>query len=184
LHQGAFVWADSQNAIFASTANDQFSARAAGGVRFFSNSGATLGAQLAPNATSWSALSDRNAKENIAPINVRDILEELVHMPITKWSYKDDPAQRRYIGPMAQDFHSAFGLGDDDKRINTLDSESVALAAIQGLNEIVKERDAHIAALEKRLDQMEKRLEQVSEQVEQSKAAPQLAANARNQGGM
>ncbi|GEM_PF-269571 len=32
-HTGAFVWADSQNADFASTTNDQFSVRAQGGVR-------------------------------------------------------------------------------------------------------------------------------------------------------
>ena len=32
LHQGAFVWADSQNAAFASSANDQFLVRAQGGV--------------------------------------------------------------------------------------------------------------------------------------------------------
>ena len=34
LHQGAFVWADSQNAAFASTNNDSFNVRAQGGVRF------------------------------------------------------------------------------------------------------------------------------------------------------
>jgi hypothetical protein len=33
LHQGAFVWGDSQNAAFTSTRNDQFSIRATGGVR-------------------------------------------------------------------------------------------------------------------------------------------------------
>jgi hypothetical protein len=38
---------------------------------------------------------------------------------------------RRHIGPMAQDFYSAFGL--DDKRITTIDEGGVALAAIQGL---------------------------------------------------
>ena len=32
LHQGAFVWADSENAAFSSTANDQFLIRAQGGV--------------------------------------------------------------------------------------------------------------------------------------------------------
>jgi hypothetical protein len=32
LHQGAFVWADMQNPVFASTANDQFLVRARGGV--------------------------------------------------------------------------------------------------------------------------------------------------------
>ena len=33
MHNGAFVWADSTEADFASTANDQFSIRAAGGIR-------------------------------------------------------------------------------------------------------------------------------------------------------
>ena len=32
-------------------------------------------------------------------------------------------------------FHAAFGLGDDDKSIATLDTSGVALVAIQGLNE-------------------------------------------------
>src|SRR5208282_2039270 len=32
FHEGAFVWADSQNATFSSTANDQFLIRAQGGV--------------------------------------------------------------------------------------------------------------------------------------------------------
>jgi len=41
LHPGAFVWADSQAAVFASTTNDQFSVRAGGGVRL-----ATSGAGL------------------------------------------------------------------------------------------------------------------------------------------
>jgi hypothetical protein len=34
LHQGAFVWADSTDANFVSTANDQFAVRATGGVHF------------------------------------------------------------------------------------------------------------------------------------------------------
>ncbi len=37
LHQGAFVWADSQNAPFASTANDEFLIRAQGGVGIGTN---------------------------------------------------------------------------------------------------------------------------------------------------
>jgi hypothetical protein len=43
LHQGSFVWADSLNAPFASTSNDQFLVRAAGGVGINTNNpGATL----------------------------------------------------------------------------------------------------------------------------------------------
>ncbi len=53
-HPGAFVWADSQNAEFASTANDQFNVRAGGGVRLLSTGGGlrleTSGAGTEPNA--------------------------------------------------------------------------------------------------------------------------------------
>lgn len=47
---------------------------------------------------------------------------------------------------MAQDFYATFGIGDDDKHIGTLDSDGVSLAAIQGLHEIVQEKEAEIAA--------------------------------------
>jgi hypothetical protein len=46
LNQGAFVWADSQNAPFASTANNQFNVRAGGGVLFVtSGAGMTIDGQ-------------------------------------------------------------------------------------------------------------------------------------------
>jgi hypothetical protein len=40
---------------------------------------------------------------------------------------------------MAQDFYAAFGLGDDNKSISTLDPDGVALAAIQELAKQVQE---------------------------------------------
>ena len=45
-------------------------------------------------------------------------------------------------GPMAQDFKAAFYPGRDDKSISTLEFDGVELAAIQGLNQKVDERDA------------------------------------------
>jgi hypothetical protein len=42
LHQGAFVWADSQGGAFASATNDEFSIRAQGGVRISSGVGVHL----------------------------------------------------------------------------------------------------------------------------------------------
>jgi len=33
-----------------------------------------------------------------------------------------------HLGPVAQDFHAAFGLGADDKHIATVDADGVALA--------------------------------------------------------
>lgn len=147
---GAFVWNHATGGIIASTNDNSVTMRAAGGYRFFSNSGATLGAQLPPNATAWAAISDRDVKENIEPIDASVILERLAALPITAWTYKADPDHRRYIGPMAQDFRAAFGLGDD-KTISTLDSDGVAFAAIQGLNAKVDGRVAELEAENARL---------------------------------
>jgi hypothetical protein len=56
---------------------------------------------------------------------------------------------------MAQDFYAAFGLGSDDRHISTVDPDGVALAAIQGLYELAKEKDAQIAELEERVAVLE-----------------------------
>ncbi|NCC53423.1 MAG: hypothetical protein EOM20_19730 [Spartobacteria bacterium] len=52
-----------------------------------------------------------------------------------------------HIGPMAQDFYTAFAVGDDDHYITTSDADGVALAAIQGLYEIIRKKDAEITTL-------------------------------------
>jgi Skp family chaperone for outer membrane proteins len=53
------------------------------------------------------------------------------------------------LGPVAQDFYQAFGLGDSDRTISTVDANGVALAAIQGLNaKLEAERDALLTKLE------------------------------------
>jgi hypothetical protein len=51
------------------------------------------------------------------------------------------------MGPMAQDFYAAFQLGESDKGIDTVDADGVALAAIQGVNALLTEKDGQIAAL-------------------------------------
>ncbi len=52
---------------------------------------------------------------------------------------------------MAEDFHAAFGLGANDKGISSLDTSGVALAAIQGLNAELADRDRRISSLEREL---------------------------------
>ena len=98
--------------------------------------------------------SDRNLKEKFTPVNNQEILERVANLPITQWNFKTD-AQTRHIGPMAQDFYAAFNVGADDRHIATVDEDGVALAAIQGLNEKLKEKDARIEALETRLADLE-----------------------------
>ena len=69
------------------------------------------------------------------------------------------------MGPMAQDFSAAFGLGLDDKHINTVDADGVALAAIQGLYTLVKEKDAEIVSQKDKIDCLETRVKQLEEMV-------------------
>lgn len=159
-HNGAFVWSDSSSTTtFASSAANQFNVRAAGGTRIFSNSGATAGVQLSANGTSWSALSDRNAKKDFAPVDGREVLRKLDEVPVQSWRYKwDEAGSTPHLGPIAQEFKAAFFPGRDDTRISTLEFDGVELAAIQGLHTLVKEKDAKISALEQRLADIEAKL--------------------------
>ena len=90
--------------------------------------------------------SDRALKEGFETVDPRTILDRVLALRIERWSYKGDPA--RHLGPMAQDFHTAFGLGADDRHIFILDAGGVALAAIQGLHGLVQAQGARLAALE------------------------------------
>ena len=102
-HDGTFVWGDSNDLDFVSTANDEFSARATGGVRFVTavdGTGApTAGVKLDPGDNAWEPIGARVGRENVA--------------------------------------------------------DGVALAAIQGLQEIAAEKDAETAALKARVTALE-----------------------------
>jgi len=108
--------------------------------------------------------SDRNAKEDFAPVQPQAVLARVSTLPISEWRYKADPDRIRHIGPMAQDFYQAFGLnGGDDRHIAVVDEGGVALAAIQGLNQKLEAENAELlqqnVALQKRLQRLEQRLD-------------------------
>jgi hypothetical protein len=100
-------------------------------------------------------MSDRNAKNDFSPVNSQAVLAEVASLPLTTWSYKTEPGVR-HVGPMAQDFHAAFAVGEDDRHIAEVDEGGVALAAIQGLNQKLNEKDAEIQQLKQRLEALEK----------------------------
>jgi hypothetical protein len=115
-------------------------------------------------ATTFVTTSDRNAKEHFQSVNPQEVLNQVAALPLSRWNYKEDKTQQ-HIGPMAQDFYAAFGLGPDDKHITTVDEGGVALAAIQGLNQKLeagsqKLREAN-AALKAKNDSLEARLERL-----------------------
>jgi hypothetical protein len=135
-HTGAFVWADSRDHSFSSTASNEFSVRATGGARFVLNIDSTFGIPTwtcsVSSGGTWSCSSDRNLKENLILADGSDVLERLSHMPVYYWNAKGQTTP--HIGPMAQDFYAAYGVGDSDVAISTIDLDGVALAAIQGLH--------------------------------------------------
>ena len=107
--------------------------------------------------------SDRNMKVNFAPVSPREVLDKVAALPLSRWNYRADP-QAEHIGPMAQDFRAAFGLGNDDKHIATVDADGVALAAIQGLDQKV---DAEVAGLRAENSALRQRLERLERLVNQ-----------------
>lgn len=122
------------------------------------------------SAAGFNQLSDRNSKENFADIDPQQVLEKVTALPITKWSFKKDQLGSAHMGPMSQDFRKAFGLGDNEKSINTTDGLGVSLAAIQGLNEKLQtkllEKDSAIDKLTKRLADQEAETDELKAKME------------------
>jgi hypothetical protein len=234
-HTGAFVWGDSTDADFSSTAANQFAIRATGGVMLSDSTpnisfGTTtrqmlnlwgtqygIGIQSATlyfrtdgaapeNGFIWykggvhndayanagggielmhlvdgglyvhgtyNNTSDRNEKENFTPVEPREVLEKVAGLPITRWNYKHDAATP-HLGPVAQDFYAAFGVGPDDKHIATVDESGVALAAIQGLNQklseqeaALKNRDSEIQELRQAVAELQKTVRKITSQTQE-----------------
>jgi hypothetical protein len=102
------------------------------------------GARLTAGGT-WTNGSSRLFKQGFAAIDVGDVLNKVVSMPITRWTYRNS-SEGAHIGPMAEDFQAAFDLGSDNQHIATVDADGVALAAIQGLNEKLEAENAGLKA--------------------------------------
>jgi hypothetical protein len=172
-HDGAFVWADSTATDIFSTGSNQFIVRASGGVWFGTTSSPSTPSGRFINTSTggylsmggdWTNACDRDRKESFQAVDCRDVLQRLAELPIATWNYKAQDSSVRHIGPVAQDFRAAFGVGADDTHISTVDADGVALAAIQGLHRLVEERDAEIAGLRQRLARLEALVERLAQQ--------------------
>jgi trimeric autotransporter adhesin len=147
VHAGAFVWADSSDSdadgapdTISSLGANQFIARASG--NFFLQSDSSLDDQSGFINTStggflstggaWTNSSDRRLKSGFDRVEPLEVLERVAKLPVTSWQYDAEPGVR-HIGPVAQDFHRAFRLGNDNRHIASIDADGVALAAIKAL---------------------------------------------------
>jgi hypothetical protein len=110
-------------------------------------------------------LSDAKAKADVRAVDGKEILTRLASLPISEWRYKKDASNSPHLGPMAQDFHAAFGLGADDRYIAPMDAAGVALVGVKELNRTLEKEikvcDAEITALKQRLAALETALNRV-----------------------
>jgi len=80
---------------------------------------------------------------NLVNLNAEELLKRLSLLPINRYNFIKESdtnllnpgAKINRIGPTAQDFYKAFGLGDNDTSIRATDMAGVALAGIKALNE-------------------------------------------------
>jgi Chaperone of endosialidase/Head domain of trimeric autotransporter adhesin len=177
--QGSFVFSDRSSVdTLRAGVNHSANWRVSGGFRVFTSSnlstGVTIqsgsvtsnwgqnnaviststGAYLHTDGT-WTNASDVNRKHLFSEVSGEDVLARLRNLSITSWSYRTNRDGARHIGPTAQDFRAAFGLGDDDRVISTVDADGVALAAAQALTTRTDDLRAENAQLRDRVSTLE-----------------------------
>lgn len=143
------------------TANNQVVMRGCGGVKVFTNQNLSSGVELAAGGSGWSAVSDRNRKENFLTLEGEDVLARLRGVPVSSWNYRSQDRSIRHMGPMAQDFYAAFGLGENELMINSVDIDGVNMAAIQALTARTDALQTENATLRQENAEMRARLERI-----------------------
>jgi hypothetical protein len=162
-HTGSFVWSSAEGT--SSFGDNTFAVRAHGGVRFYTASGTGAGCFIAPGGSDCAGGSDRNIKENYADVDSKEILETLMTLPIQTWNYKSQSPTVRHIGPVAQDFNGMFAYlfneVESPVHVNKMDEIGISLSAIQGLYQLLKEKDIRISELESQVATLGHRLSTV-----------------------
>jgi trimeric autotransporter adhesin len=162
---GAFVFSDGSSGNFHSPAANTFNVLATGGATIVTaatntagEAVATAGVTVGAGGGSWTSLSDRAAKRDLATADPQSVLAKVAAMPIYTWRYITEVSGALHMGPTAQDFRAAFGLGDNERSITTVDADGVALAAIKGLKQQLDQKDAKIDRLELELTAIKRKL--------------------------
>jgi hypothetical protein len=116
-------------------------------------------------ATQFLTSSSRELKRDIRPVDVHDVLERLSSVPVAEWTFKGEGT--RHVGPMAEDFQAAFGLGQSGTGLSLTDTNGVALAAIQALH-------AELQSLRKQVDDQSQLLEEQRQEIQALRAQNDL----------
>lgn len=148
-HAGSFVWSDSCLGAdsVTTTAANQWRVRSRGGAWFYSNLAMTAGAYLAAGSNSWASIGDDANREDLRAVDGKALLDKVVTLPVRDYKLRDQDDATRHIGPVAQDFHAAFGCGETSTAINMADADGVLLAAVQALYDDNRALRAEVEAL-------------------------------------
>jgi hypothetical protein len=103
---------------------------------------------VAPGGGAWQTVSDARKKTAFRAVDGEALLGRLAALPVRSWQYRAQPASTRHVGPTAQDFRRAFGVGESDTTITTVDADGVALAAAQALERRTRAHATRLAALQ------------------------------------
>lgn len=162
---GAFVWGDESTTNYLNAQNNnEFRIRANGGIRLRTSPsanaapgvGGNTGCDLPPNSGTFSCSSSRTIKTAFQAIDADAWLNRIRDLPLSTWSYINDQAHTRHLGPVAEDFFVRFGLGEGPSSIGAQDLASLGLVGVQALAEHGERQADEIA----RLVQHNARLEQ------------------------
>jgi len=170
-NDGTFVWADLQEADFASTGTNQFLVRASGGVGINTASPEFAlhvnGDAGKPGGGAWSVASDVRLKKDIRPLE--QALARLLQLHGVTYEYKDAKAIHelpgQQTGMIAQEVEKVFpewveSGRDGMKRLSVRGFEALTVEALRELrtekDEQIRERDVQINSMEKRLAALER----------------------------
>ena len=154
---GSFVFGDRSTSFPFTAATNTFMVRAFGGIGL--NTGVNIGCDLPANTGSWACTSSRLAKEGFEDVDGEEVLGKLAAIRIQRWRYLGSPAE--HVGPTAEEFREAFGLGESSTKIAGVDADGIALRAVQALERRTAELREENADLRRRLAALEEALGQL-----------------------
>jgi endosialidase-like protein/trimeric autotransporter adhesin len=163
--------------------NNEFRARYNGGFRLrvstsangnTPGAGGNVGCDLTVATPTWTCASSRALKENFRAVDGEEVLSRLRGVPVTTWNMIGGDRRVRHLGPVAEDFWRAFGLGLGETAIGLGDIDGVNFAAAKALEartaalrRELEEKSAEVEALRAQLAAVLQRLERLEAQSQQ-----------------
>lgn len=182
-HVGAIVLAGVANPVsqtdsVRAQAAGEFRVRAPGGIAlrssFASNSaagvGGNTGCDLAAGSGTFACSSSRTIKENFLDADGESILAKVAGVPVSFWNYILEGTEVLHLGPVAEDFYSAFGLGPNGLAIGLGDMDGVNFAAAKALELRTRRLHEENAQLKAELKEANARFSQIEAELKEIRA--------------